>query len=180
MIGNEIPPDIVRWYGPRRIEQFLGALRAEVKAIAPAALVSYANFPPTEYLDLGEIDFVCFNVYLHDEEAFRRYLGRLQNLAGDRPLVLTEHGIDSHRLGAATQAEILGVAGARGVRLRRRRHLRLLVDGRLVHRRTADRRLGVRARDPRPQAQARLPHGAGRVQRRPAAAAAPLPDACRW
>ena len=107
MIGNEIPPDIVRWYGPTRIERFLGVLRDEVKAIAPAALVSYANFPPTEYLDLADIDFVCFNVYLHDEGAFRRYLGRLQNLAGDRPLVLTEHGIDSHRLGAATQAEIL-------------------------------------------------------------------------
>ncbi len=107
MIGNEIPPDIVRWYGPRRIEHFLAELGQEVKAIAPTALVSYANFPPTEYLDLTEIDFVCFNVYLHDEQAFRRYLGRLQNIAGDRPLVLTEHGIDSHRLGADTQAEIL-------------------------------------------------------------------------
>lgn len=108
MIGNEIPPDIVRWYGPTRVERFLHTLRAEVKAIAPRALVSYANFPPTEYLDLSEIDFVCFNVYLHDEAAFRRYLGRLQNIAGDRPLVLTEHGIDSHRLGETTQAEILG------------------------------------------------------------------------
>src|SRR5439155_19044401 len=85
----------------------LGELHDEVKAISPAALVSYANFPPTEYLDLGEIDFVCFNVYLHDEQAFRRYLGRLQNIAADRPLVLTEHGIDSHRLGEKTQAEIL-------------------------------------------------------------------------
>ncbi len=107
MIGNEIPPDIVRWYGPGRIERFLHELRAEVKAIAPRALVSYANFPPTEYLDLAEIDFVSFNVYLHDEAAFRRYLGRLQNIAGDRPLVLTEHGIDSRRLGDDVQAQIL-------------------------------------------------------------------------
>ena len=107
MIGNEIPPDIVRWHGKERVEAFLHELRAEVKAIAPEALVSYANFPPTEYLDLAELDFVSFNVYLHDEEAFRRYLGRLQNIASDRPLVLTEHGIDSHRLGAETQAEIL-------------------------------------------------------------------------
>ncbi len=107
MIGNEIPADIVRWHGKERVEAFLHQLRDAVKTIAPEALVSYANFPPTEYLDLAEIDFVCFNVYLHDEEAFRRYLGRLQNLASDRPLVLTEHGIDSHRLGADTQAEIL-------------------------------------------------------------------------
>ena len=107
MIGNEIPPDIVRWYGPERIQAFLHELRDEVKALAPGALVSYANFPPTEYLDLDEADFVCFNIYLHREEDFRRYLLRLQNIAGDRPLVLTEHGIDSSRLGEETQAEIL-------------------------------------------------------------------------
>jgi glycosyltransferase involved in cell wall biosynthesis len=107
MIGNEIPPDIVRWYGPERIQEFLHELRRDVKAIVPSALVSYANFPPTEYLDLEEIDFVCFNVYLHHEEDFRRYLLRLQNIAGDRPLVLTEHGIDSSRLGEDAQAAIL-------------------------------------------------------------------------
>jgi len=107
MIGNEIPPDIVRWYGPERVQAFLHELRDEVKALVPDALVSYANFPPTEYLDLEEVDFVCFNVYLHREEDFRRYLLRLQNIAGDRPLVLSEHGIDSRRLGEETQAEVL-------------------------------------------------------------------------
>ncbi len=85
MIGNEIPPDIVRWYGPERTQNFLRTLRDDVKALAPHALVSYANFPPTEYLDLEFLDFVCFNVYLHHEEDFRRYLGRLQNIAVDRP-----------------------------------------------------------------------------------------------
>lgn len=107
VIGNEIAPDIVRWYGPQRIERFIRRLRDDVKALAPAALVTYANFPPTEYLDLECVDFVCFNVYLHREEDFRRYLLRLQNLAGDRPLVLTEHGVDSTRLGEEGQAEIL-------------------------------------------------------------------------
>jgi glycosyltransferase involved in cell wall biosynthesis len=107
MIGNEIPPDIVRWYGPERVQAFLHGLRDEVKALVPDALVTYANFPPTEYLDLEELDFVCFNVYLHREEDFRRYLLRLQNIAGERPLVLSEHGIDSRRFGEKTQAEIL-------------------------------------------------------------------------
>jgi len=106
-IGNEIPPDIVRWYGPERIQRFLRTLRDEVKAIEPTALVTYANFPPTEYLDVEDFDFVSFNIYLHHEDAFRRYLLRLQNIAGDRPLVLTEHGIDSSRLGDGNQAEIL-------------------------------------------------------------------------
>ena len=28
-------------------------------------------------------DFLCFNIYLHDETAFRRYIARLHNLAVD-------------------------------------------------------------------------------------------------
>ena len=78
-----------------------------MKGIEPDALVSYANFPPTEYLDLDFLDFISFNVYLHRENDFRRYLSRLQNLAKDKPLVLTEFGIDSMREGAAEQAQIL-------------------------------------------------------------------------
>ena len=106
-LGNEIPPDVVRWCGPDRVREFLRSLADDVRGLDPDALVSYANFPSTEYLDVDCIDFVCFNVYLHDEGAFRRYLARLQNLAEDRPLVLTEFGIDSIREGAETQAEIL-------------------------------------------------------------------------
>src|SRR3989454_4124150 len=41
LIGNEVPPDIVRWYGPDRVHDFLRVLRDEVKECAPAALVSY-------------------------------------------------------------------------------------------------------------------------------------------
>ena len=107
MIGNEIPPDVVRWCGPERVREYLRAMAADVRDIDPEALVSYANFPTTEYLDLDFIDFVCFNVYLHEEDALRRYLARLQNLAEDRPLVLTEFGIDSIREGKDRQGEIL-------------------------------------------------------------------------
>src|SRR5262249_20408633 len=82
LVGNEIPPDIVRWYGPERVREFLTVLRDEVKSRAPGTLVSYANFPSTEYLDVTElVDFVSFNVYLHREADFRRYLSRLQNIA---------------------------------------------------------------------------------------------------
>jgi GT2 family glycosyltransferase len=107
LVGNEIPPDVVRWLGPARVQAFLGGLAAVVKDTDPQALVSYANFPPTEYLDLGQLDFVSFNIYLHREPDFRRYLLRLQNLAGDKPLVLTEFGIDSMREGRDEQAAIL-------------------------------------------------------------------------
>ncbi len=107
LIGNEIPPDIVRWHQPERVKDFLRELYQLVKHVEPDVLVSYANFPPTEYLDLDFLDFIAFNVYLHRERDFRRYLSRLQNLAKDKPLVLTEFGIDSMREGAAEQAQIL-------------------------------------------------------------------------
>jgi GT2 family glycosyltransferase len=107
LVGNEIPPEMVRWYGPRRMQEFLRSLVDTVKNVDPSALTSYANFPSTEYLEADCLDFLSFNVYLHREEDFRRYLSHLHNLAGDRPLVLTEVGIDSIRQGTACQAETL-------------------------------------------------------------------------
>src|SRR5258708_12954132 len=98
---------MVRWHGPERVRAFLKRLVAAVKAIHPTGLVSYANFPSTEYLTIDFTDFLCFNVYWHHEQAFRRYLSRLHNLAVDRPLVLTEFGIDSMREGETEQAQIL-------------------------------------------------------------------------
>jgi GT2 family glycosyltransferase len=106
-IGNEIPPDIVRWHGVRRVERFLAELMDVSKQADPDGLVTYSNFPPTEYLDLSFLDFVTFNVYLHDIEAFRRYLFRLQNLVGDKPLLLGEIGVDTLRHGEIGQAEFL-------------------------------------------------------------------------
>jgi GT2 family glycosyltransferase len=106
-IGNEVPPDIVRWHGARRVERFLAELRDAVKQTDPAALVTYANYPPTEYLGLSFLDFVTFNVYLHDLETFRRYLFRLQNLVGDKPLLLGEVGMDTLRHGEREQARFL-------------------------------------------------------------------------
>jgi glycosyltransferase involved in cell wall biosynthesis len=107
LVGNEIPSDMVRWHGVEAVRDFLKELVGLVRQEHPGALVSYANFPPTEYLTIDFTDFLCFNVYLHDEAAFRRYVARLHNLAVDKPLVLTEFGIDSMRNGSEEQAEIL-------------------------------------------------------------------------
>ena len=119
LVGNEIPPDMIRWHGAAKVRHFLKELVALVRHEHPGALVSYANFPSTEYLTIDFTDFLCFNVYLHDETAFRRYIARLHNLAVDKPLVLTEFGVDSMRNGAAEQAQILswqvGAAFAAGV-----------------------------------------------------------------
>ena len=107
LVGNEIPPDMIRWHGADAVREFLRELVALVRMEHPGALVSYANFPSSEYLNIDFTDFVCFNVYLHDEGAFRRYIARLHNLAVDKPLVLTEFGVDSIHNGADEQAKIL-------------------------------------------------------------------------
>jgi GT2 family glycosyltransferase len=106
-IGNEIPANIVRWYGKPRIERFLWRLYRAVKKQDPETLVTYVNYPTTEYLSLPFLDFDCFNVYLETQEKLDAYLMRLHNLCGDRPLVLAEIGLDSLRNGLDQQAETL-------------------------------------------------------------------------
>jgi glycosyltransferase involved in cell wall biosynthesis len=96
-VVNEIPSDIVRYVGGARIEEFVDELAATAKAEAPDCLVTFANYPTTEYINPQGVDFVCYNVYLHEENIFRNYLARLQNIAGDKPLVLGEYGVDSYR-----------------------------------------------------------------------------------
>jgi glycosyltransferase involved in cell wall biosynthesis len=107
-VANEIPPDIVRFVGREKIEEFVDDLIAIVKEEAPECLATFANFPTTEYVQPRTIDFVCFNVYLHDEQVFRNYLARLQNIAGEKPLMLGEYGIDTYReYSQQKQSEIL-------------------------------------------------------------------------
>jgi GT2 family glycosyltransferase len=106
-IGNEIPASIVRWHGHKKIERFLYELFDITKSTAPSSLVSYVNFPTTAYLDLPFLDFAAFNVYLEEQEKLAAYLRRLQNIAGDLPLVLAEIGLDSRRNGQLAQAHSL-------------------------------------------------------------------------
>lgn len=107
LVGNEIAPTLVRWLGPRRVEAFLEDLLAAAHDAAPETLAAYANFPGTEFLQPAGADFTAFNVYLEDRDACDRYFARLQNLAGDSPLVITEFGVDAASHGPDRQAEIL-------------------------------------------------------------------------
>jgi GT2 family glycosyltransferase len=106
-IGNEIRSSIVRWHGHRRVERCLERLYRAAKAEDPDGLVTYVNYPSTEYLQLPFIDFVSFNVYLESQERLEAYLARLHNIAGDRPLVMAEIGLDSYRHGEDAQARVL-------------------------------------------------------------------------
>jgi GT2 family glycosyltransferase len=105
-LGNEIPAAVVRWHGRHRTERFIRELYEEAKSAAPDATFTYVNFPPTEYLELPFLDVCAFNVYLHDEGNLRRYVARLQHIAGNRPLLLAEAGADSIRHGEHGQARL--------------------------------------------------------------------------
>ncbi len=138
---NEIPPDLVRWSGGEAVADFIDELVLEARRIDPECLCTFGNYPPTEFLRPQSVDFVCFNVYLHHEPAFRNYLARLQMLAESKPLLLGELGIDSLREGEARQAEMLAwqledayrpAPRGRGLQLHRR----------LAPQRPADHRLG--------------------------------------
>jgi O-antigen biosynthesis protein len=106
-LGNEIPAPMARWLGRRKVERYLERLYRVVKEADPDGLVTYVNYPTTEYLRLPFLDLLCFNVYLESQERFDAYLARLQNLAGDRPLVMSELGLDSLRNGEDLQARSL-------------------------------------------------------------------------
>lgn len=106
-VGNEIPASIVRWHGARRVERFIYRLYRAVKQEDPSALVTYVNYPTTEYLHLPFLDFIAFNVYLETPDKLKTYLAKLHNHANERPLILAEIGLDSLRHGSQTQAESL-------------------------------------------------------------------------
>ncbi len=107
-VANEIPADVVRWSGASKIAEFIDELVAEAKRIDPECLCTYSNFPSTEFLHPQTLDFICFNVYLHEPTAFKSYLARLQMLADAKPLLLGEFGIDSQREGETAKCEMLG------------------------------------------------------------------------
>ncbi|MFA6546672.1 MAG: glycosyltransferase, partial [Limisphaerales bacterium] len=121
-VVNEIPADLVRWTGAEKVADFIDELVAVAKSVDPECLCTFANFPPTEFLQPRTLDFFTFNVYLHHPRPFDNYLARLQMIADTRPLLLGEFGADSEREGEAAKSEMLrwqvetafngGVAGA--------------------------------------------------------------------
>jgi GT2 family glycosyltransferase len=121
VLGNELPADVVRWVGHRAVADLLRSLADTVADVDPGMLRTYGNYPSTEYLDTEGLDLVMFNVFLENPADLRRYLARLQNLAGDRPLIIGELGIDCEGdpVGELIQADLidrsLAVATERGV-----------------------------------------------------------------
>src|SRR6202007_1470704 len=108
LVGNEIASTMARWLGVRRVTEFVEHLIRIGRSADPNVLFSYATYPPTEYLLPQNVDFFCFNVYLHNQRDFENYLLRLQNLTEEKPLTLGEFGMDTIRHSQNEQAEMLG------------------------------------------------------------------------
>jgi glycosyltransferase involved in cell wall biosynthesis len=107
LVANEISSLMVRWYGVRRVTEFVENMISVGRDVDDDVLYSYASYPPTEYLLPSNMDFYTFNVYLHRQSDFDRYLARLQNLAEDKPLIMGEFGMDTIRHPQEEQAEML-------------------------------------------------------------------------
>ena len=107
LLGNEIPPDVVRWRGPDRVREFLRSLADDVRGLDPRRSGQLRELPVDRVPRPRLHRFRLLQRLPAPRGAFRRYLARLQNLAEDKPLVLTEFGIDSIREGADEQATIL-------------------------------------------------------------------------
>jgi GT2 family glycosyltransferase len=106
-VGNEVPPDVTRVHGIGDVEDVLSELVEQVHEFDPEMLATYANYPSTEYLRIAGQDLASFNVFLEDRERLRSYVARLQVVAADRPLVLTEVGLAGGVHGAEAQADAL-------------------------------------------------------------------------
>ena len=114
-VANEVPAEVARYAGAAATERLLTELIDAGRSAAPGCLFTFANYPRTEYLRVDAADLTCFNVYLHDPAALRRYLARLQVVAGETPLLVSEFGLDTLReFDEAEQARRLS-AGVRAV-----------------------------------------------------------------
>lgn len=107
LVANEVPSDLARWMGPARVRAALEDLISLGRCMCPDRVFGYGNFPSTEFLEPGNADFTAMNVFLEDESAFRGYLRRLHAVAGDRPVLVSEFGLDSRRNGVDRQVETL-------------------------------------------------------------------------
>jgi hypothetical protein len=111
-IGNELPVPIVRWHGAAAIERHLRRLYDAAKDADPGALVTYVNYPTTEYLELPFLDLVCFNVYPGDPVRERLALESAHAIRGARTSRPRGPAMPRSRRGTLRGADCLGTFGS--------------------------------------------------------------------
>jgi GT2 family glycosyltransferase len=113
VLGNEIPESAIEQRDQGAIVDGLRDLYQAVKSLDSQHPITSANWPPAKDLDLRFFDITSFNLYpLWPPEVvamgYGAYIIRvLQPIAGDKPLLLTEFGVNSIEAGEDGQARLL-------------------------------------------------------------------------
>jgi cellulose synthase/poly-beta-1,6-N-acetylglucosamine synthase-like glycosyltransferase len=113
ILGNEVPSAVLDAKGPGVVTSELSGLYHDIKRIDPMHPISHSNWVTTKDLDLQFLDFAAFNVYpLWPPQVvalgYDGYVRRiLRPIAGNKPLVITEFGVNTLEAGEEEQGTIL-------------------------------------------------------------------------
>jgi O-antigen biosynthesis protein len=113
MLGNEVGGHALQTRGDAVIVDTLQTLYSAVKAVDRVHPVSHANWPPARHLPLGFFDFASFNLYpLWPPEVAAMGFGPfiqnvLRPIAGNKPLLITEFGVNDIEAGEEGQVRLL-------------------------------------------------------------------------
>jgi cellulose synthase/poly-beta-1,6-N-acetylglucosamine synthase-like glycosyltransferase len=113
VIGNEIPENALLKYGNGLYERAIKEIYDEMKKVDPVHPVTHSNWPLAKSLNLSFLDIVSFNVYpVWPTEVISRGYGNyirdiLKPIAGSKPLLVTEFGINSLESGNEGQAQTI-------------------------------------------------------------------------
>jgi O-antigen biosynthesis protein len=113
VLGNEIPLGVIEQRGEKTLENGLAELYRSVKVLDKRHPATHSNWPVAKDLNLDFFDIVSFNVYpLWPPQVvalgFGRYIEEvLQPFAAEKPLLITEFGVNSLEAKEEGQARLL-------------------------------------------------------------------------
>ncbi|MEO5603374.1 MAG: glycosyltransferase family 2 protein [Cyclobacteriaceae bacterium] len=112
-LGNEIPVAVLQNVKPETLEQELKKVYDAVKSIDPNHIISHGNWPPMKNLNLSFFDITGFNVYPVwppevVAQGYGNYISKfLQPISGNKPLLITEFGVNTLEAGEEGQAQMI-------------------------------------------------------------------------
>ena len=113
VLGNEVGSVQLEERGEQPIEDGLHSLYRSVKSLDPDHPITHSGWPPAKDLELDFFDFASFNLYpIWPPEVvamgYEPYIERvLQPIAGDRPLLISEFGVNTVESGEDGQTRLL-------------------------------------------------------------------------
>jgi len=119
----------VRLLGRGRIERYLHGIYTPSKLKIPKGSLPTSTTPPPSIWICRSWMPWSFNVYLESRDRLSEYMARLQNLAGNRPLIMSEVGLDSLRNGGKISRRKCWLGRFRPLRSGLRGNFYLRVDG---------------------------------------------------